>query len=56
MISHVTETVPEIESRPHPKEKLQLQTWYVVEEVDFGNWGIRANVVIPEILKSILEG
>jgi len=56
MISRVTETVAEIEARPNPKEKLQPHTWCVIEEVDFGGWGIGGNAVTPEMLKSILKG
>jgi len=56
MISRVTETVAEIEARPAPKEKLVPHTWCVIEEVDFGAWGIGGNAVTPEMLKSILEG
>ncbi len=56
MITRVSETVAEIEARPNPKEKLQPHTWCVIEEVDFGAWGIGGNAVTPEMLKSILEG
>ena len=56
MISRVSETVAEIEARPNPKEKLQPHTWCVIDEVDFGNWGIGGNTVTLEMLKGILEG
>ena len=56
MISRVSETVAEIEARPNPKEKLQPHTWCVIDEVDFGNWGIGGNTVTFEMLKGILEG
>jgi 4-oxalocrotonate tautomerase family enzyme len=56
MISRVTEIVAEIEARPIPKEKLQPYTWCVIEEVDFGSWGIGGNAVTPEVLKAVLEG
>lgn len=56
MILRVSETVAEIEARPHSKDTLQPHTWCVIEEVDFGNWGIGGNVVTPEILQAILEG
>jgi len=56
MISRVSETVAEIEARPNPKEKLQPHTWCVIDEVDFGNWGIGGNPVTLEMLKGILEG
>ena len=56
MISRVSEIVAEIEARPNPKEKLQPHTWCVIDEVDFGNWGIGGNTVTLEMLKGILEG
>jgi len=56
MILRVSETVAEIEARPNPKEKLQPHTWCVIDEVDFGNWGIGGNTVTLEMLKGILEG
>jgi 4-oxalocrotonate tautomerase len=56
MIKRVSETVSEIEARPSPKDSLLGYTWCVLEEVDFGNWGIGGNVVTPEILKSVIEG
>jgi len=56
MISRVSETVAEIEARPNPKDKLQPHTWCVIDEVDFGNWGIGGNTVTIEMLKGILEG
>jgi len=56
MISRVTEIVAEIEARPIPKEKMQPHTWCIIEEVDFGNWGIGGNPVTPEMLKAVLEG
>jgi 4-oxalocrotonate tautomerase len=55
MISRVTDVVAEIEARPHPKEKLIPHTWCVIEEVEFGSWGIGGNAVTPEALKAILE-
>ncbi len=56
MITRVSETVAEIEARPNPKEKLQPHTWCVIEEVDFGAWGIGGNAITPEMLKQVLEG
>jgi 4-oxalocrotonate tautomerase len=56
MISRVSETVAEIEARPYSKEKLQPHTWCIIDEVDFGNWGIGGNTVTLEMLKGILEG
>ena len=56
MISRVSEIVAEIEARPIPKEKLQPHTWCLIEEVDFGSWGIGDNPVTPEMLKAVLEG
>jgi len=56
MISRVTEIVAEIEARPIPKEKMQPHTWCIIEEVDFGNWGIGGNPVTREMLKAVLEG
>ncbi len=56
MISRVTEIVAEIEARPIPKEKLQPHTWCLIEEVDFGSWGIGGIPVTPEMLKAVLEG
>ena len=55
MISRVSEVVAEIEAEPL-KNKLLPHTWCVVDEVDFGNWGIGGNAVTPEMLKAILEG
>jgi len=31
-------------------------TWCVIEEVDFGHWGIGGNAVTPEILQAVIEG
>jgi 4-oxalocrotonate tautomerase family enzyme len=56
MISRVTETVAEIEARPHPKQKLIPHTWCVIEEVDLQGRGLGGNPVTPEILKAVLEG
>ena len=56
MISRVSEVVAEIEARPHPKEKLIPHTWCLIEEVEFGAWGIGGNAVTPEMLKAILGG
>ena len=56
MISRVTEIVAEIEARPISKEKMIPHTWCLIEEVDFGNWGIGGNPVTPEVLKAVLEG
>jgi len=56
MISRVSEVVAEMEAGPHLKDNLLPHTWCVVEEVDFGNWGIGGNAVTPEMLKAVLEG
>jgi 4-oxalocrotonate tautomerase len=56
MISRVTEIVAEIEARPIPKEKMIPHTWCLIEEVDFGGWGIGGNPVTLEMLKTVLEG
>jgi 4-oxalocrotonate tautomerase family enzyme len=56
MIARVTEVVAEIEARPIPKEKLQPHTWCIIEEVDFGSFGIGGVAVTPELLKAVLEG
>jgi 4-oxalocrotonate tautomerase len=56
MIARVTEVVAEIEARPVPKEKLQPYTWCIIEEVDFGNFGIGGVGVTPELLKAVLGG
>jgi 4-oxalocrotonate tautomerase len=56
MIKRVSETVAEIEASPNPKDNLVPYTWCVIEEVDFGNWGIGGNAVTPELLQQILEG
>lgn len=55
MITRVTEVVAEIEARPAPKEALQPNTWCVIEEVDFGSWGIGGTTITPEMLKASLE-
>jgi len=39
-----------------PKDSLLGYTWCVLEEVDFGHWGVGGNAVTPEILKAIIEG
>jgi hypothetical protein len=31
-------------------------TWYVIEEIDFEDWGIGGNAVTPDRLKAVLEG
>ncbi|MHB8909483.1 MAG: tautomerase family protein [Syntrophales bacterium] len=56
MIARVTEVVAEIEARPAPKEKLQPHTWCIIEEVDFGSFGIGGVAVTPELLKAVLSG
>lgn len=56
MIARVTEIVAEIEARPIPKEKMIPHTWCLIEEIDFGNWGIGGMPVTPEVLKAVLEG
>ncbi|MBN1662028.1 MAG: 4-oxalocrotonate tautomerase family protein [Deltaproteobacteria bacterium] len=56
MITRVTEVVAEIEARPSPKERLQRNTWCIIEEVDFGSWGIGGVAVTPEMLKASIEG
>ena len=56
MILRVTEIVAEIEARPQPKEKLQPHTWCVIEEVDFGNWGIGGMAITEEMFKAALKG
>jgi 4-oxalocrotonate tautomerase len=56
MILKVTEIVAEIEARPQPKEKLQPHTWCVIEEVDFGNWGIGGMAITEEMFKAALQG
>jgi 4-oxalocrotonate tautomerase len=56
MISRVTEVVAEIEARPHSKENLLPHSWCLIEEVEFGCWGIGGNAVTLEALKAILEG
>lgn len=56
MIRRVSETVAEIEARPNPKENLIPHTWCVIEEVDYGAWGIGGNAVTPEALQQILQG
>jgi 4-oxalocrotonate tautomerase len=55
MITRVTEIVAEIEARPSPKEALQRNTWCVIEEVDFGNWGIGGVAITPDMLKASME-
>ncbi|MBN1613015.1 MAG: tautomerase family protein [Deltaproteobacteria bacterium] len=56
MIWKVTEIVAEIEARPQPKEKLQPHTWCVIEEVDFGNWGIGGMAITEAMFKAALQG
>ena len=56
MIKRVSETVAEIEARPNPKENLIPHTWCVIEEVNYGAWGIGGNAVTPDILQQILKG
>jgi 4-oxalocrotonate tautomerase len=56
MIKRVSETVAEIEASPNPKENLVPYTWCVIEEVDFGNWGIGGNAVTMEMLTALVEG
>ena len=56
MMSRVSETVAEIEARPNPKENLLSYVWCVIEEVNFGDWGLGGNPVTPETLKALLEG
>jgi len=56
MIARVTEVVAEIEARPAPREKLQPHTWVMIEEVDFGSFGVGGVAVTPELLKAILGG
>jgi 4-oxalocrotonate tautomerase family enzyme len=56
MIKRVSEVVAEIEASPNPKDSLLGYTWCVIEEIDFGHWGVGGNVVTPEILKEIKEG
>jgi 4-oxalocrotonate tautomerase family enzyme len=55
MIARVTEVVAEIEARPFPKEALQRNTWCVIEEVDFGSWGIGGHAITPEQFQASLE-
>ena len=56
MIKRVSETVAEIEASPNPKDNLVPYTWCVIEEVDFGNWGIGGSAVTMKMLTAILEG
>jgi 4-oxalocrotonate tautomerase family enzyme len=56
MIKRVSETVAEIEASPEPKDNLVHHIWCVIEEVDFGAWGIGANPVTPELLQQVLKG
>ena len=56
MIKRVSETVAEIEASPEPKDNLVPHTWCVIEEVDFGAWGIGGNPVTPELLQQVLKG
>jgi 4-oxalocrotonate tautomerase len=56
MIKRVSETVAEIEASPSPKDSLLGYTWCVLEEVDFGHWGVGGNAVTPENLQAIIEG
>lgn len=56
MIKRVSETVSEIEASPKPKDSLLGYTWCVLEEVDFGYWGVGGNAVTPEVLQAIIEG
>ena len=56
MIKRVSETVAEIEASPSPKDGIFGYTWCVLEEVDFGHWGVGGNAVTPEILQAIIEG
>ena len=55
MISRVSAVVAEIEAGPL-KGKLLPHTWCIVDEVDFGNWGIGGKAITPEMQKAILEG
>jgi len=56
MIKRVSETVAEIEASPNPKDSILGFTWCVIEEVDFGNWGIGGDAVTPEALQAVIEG
>ena len=56
MIKRVSEAVAEIETSPSPKDSLLGYTWCVLEEVDFGHWGVGGNAITPEILQAIIEG
>ena len=56
MIKRVSETVAEIEAGPHPKDNLVPYTWCVIDEVEFGNWGVGGNPITPEMLKSLISG
>ena len=56
MILRVSEAVAEIECRPNPKENLLKYTWCIIEEVDFGAWGVGGNVATREMVQDIFEG
>ena len=56
MLKRVSEVVAEIEARPSPKDSILGYTWCVIEEVDFGHWGIGGNAVTPEALQAVIEG
>jgi 4-oxalocrotonate tautomerase family enzyme len=55
MITRVTEVVAEIEARPSPKDALQRNTWCIIEEVDFGSWGIGGTAITEEMFKASME-
>jgi 4-oxalocrotonate tautomerase family enzyme len=56
MIKRVSEVVAEIEASPSPKDSLLAYTWCVIEEVDFGHWGVGGNAVTAEVLQAIVDG
>jgi 4-oxalocrotonate tautomerase family enzyme len=56
MICRVTDVVAEIESSPETIKSFRPHIWCLIEEMDFGNWGVGGGVVTPEMLDAIKGG
>ena len=38
------------------KANVLPHVWCIIEDVEFGSWGVGGRAITPELLKAVLEG
>jgi len=57
LIVRVSDVVAEwVAGMGFEKANVLPHVWCIIEEVEFGNWGVGGRAITPELLKATLEG